>query len=158
MAHANPEVERLIRALGLRSHPEGGWYCETLRVAAADGGRALKTAIYFLLAAGEHSHWHRVDAVETWFFHAGDPLTLSIHENGKTVVHTLGADIAAGQHPQITVPFHAWQSAAPLGAWTLVSCTVAPGFEFGGFDLAPPGWEPDGGRWREGRSATARKE
>jgi predicted cupin superfamily sugar epimerase len=142
MTHTDTTVAKLIQTLGLERHPEGGWYRETLRVAAPDGGRALKTAIYFLLAAGERSHWHRVDAVETWFFHAGDPLALSIHDAGCTVTHALGPDIAAGQQPQLTVPVNAWQAAAPMGAWTLVSCTVAPGFEFSGFELAPPGWEP----------------
>lgn len=129
----------LIRALGLRPHPEGGHYAETLRVPSPGGGRAVVTAIHFLLLAGERSRWHRVDATEIWLFHAGDPLLLEIA--GRAAV-TLGADVPAGQSPQATVPAGAWQQARPLGAWTLVSCVVAPGFEFSGFELAPEGWSP----------------
>lgn len=129
----------LIRALGLRPHPEGGHYAETLRVPAPDGGRALVTAIHFLLLAGERSRWHRVDATEIWLFHAGDPLLLEIA--GQAAI-TLGPDLTAGQHVQATVPAGAWQQARSLGGWTLVSCVVVPGFEFSGFELAPEGWSP----------------
>lgn len=131
----------VIRLLDLKPHPEGGHYCETFRDPRLIEGRAASTAIYFLLARGEHSHWHRVDAVETWFFHAGAPLQLSIHD-GATRHVTLGADLAAGERPQGVVPANAWQMAQSLGDWTLVSCTVAPGFQFSGFELAPADWTP----------------
>ena len=134
----------IIAALGLKPHPEGGWYAETFRDAARPGERAASTAIYYLLEAGQLSAWHRVDAVEIWHFHAGAPLALSLAtpEGADARTETLGADIAAGERPQIIVPRHWWQSAKSLGAWTLVGCTVAPGFEFSGFEMAPAGWAP----------------
>ncbi len=107
-------------------------------------GRAASTAIYFLLARGERSHWHRVDAVEVWHWHAGAPLKLeiSLPQSGKIESVTLGCDLAAGERPQGIVPAHAWQAALTLGDWTLVGCTVAPGFDFKTFELAPRGWSP----------------
>jgi predicted cupin superfamily sugar epimerase len=134
----------VIAALELSAHPEGGWYRETFRdERRVEGGRAAQTAIHFLLAKGEVSHWHRVDAVEIWLWHAGAPLALSISADGHASASSiLGADLATGEKPQIVVPAGAWQSAKSLGDWTLVSCTVAPGFEFAGFELAPPGWRP----------------
>ena len=138
-------AEDIIAALGLQPHPEGGHFAETFRDSAADAaGRSRSTAIYFLLKAGERSHWHRVDAVEIWHWHAGAPLRLSLAEKqGAAVTHlTLGPDIAAGQRPQGIVPMHHWQAAESLGDWTLVGCTVAPAFEFSGFELAPKGWAP----------------
>src|SRR5262245_25709559 len=107
-------------------------------------GRSVSTAIYFLLARGERSHWHRVDAVEVWHHYAGAPLALSIANGVRTTMVRLGVDLVAGERPQAAVPAGAWQTAQSLGAWTLVGCTVAPGFEFTGFELAPPGWEPSG--------------
>lgn len=133
----------IIDRLGLRPHPEGGHYAETYRHPADGGERGACTAIYYLLARGERSHWHRVDAVEVWNFHAGDPLRLRIHESGVTREVVLGPDIAAGQLPQAVVPPHAWQAAEPLGEWSLVGCIVAPAFEFAGFEMAPPGWTPE---------------
>jgi predicted cupin superfamily sugar epimerase len=135
-------ADELIELLGLAPHPEGGHYVETWRGAG--------TAIYFLLRSGEVSHWHRVDATEVWHHYAGDPLEVAIAavdatapEGAGTVTHhVLGTDLAAGERPQLVVPAHAWQAARPLGAWTLVGCTVAPAFDFAGFDLAPPGWAP----------------
>ena len=137
-------AEEIIRRLGLAPHPEGGWYRETFRDLHTDAnGRAASTVIYFLLKAGEASHWHRVDAAEIWLHHAGAPLALSISTDGSRIVTSmLGADLAAGEQPQAVVPAHAWQSAKSLGAWSLVSCVVAPGFQFQGFELAPPGWQP----------------
>ncbi len=137
-------ADDIIATLGLLPHPEGGHYRETFRDSATDAhGRARSTAIYFLLKAGERSHWHRVDAVETWLFHAGSPLALSIAPDGGPITTLrLGADIAAGERPQGIVPAGHWQSAESLGAYTLVSCTVAPGFSFAGFELAPPGFVP----------------
>ena len=133
----------VIARLGLASHPEGGHFRETFRdTATTPDGRARSTAIYFLLAAGECSHWHRVDAVETWHYYAGDPLILSISDNGSPRDIMLGGNLAAGEIPQAIVPPHAWQAARCLGAWTLVGCTVAPGFEFSGFELAPPDFDP----------------
>jgi uncharacterized protein len=137
----------IIRLLELQPHPEGGHFRETFRDArtVADG-RAASTAIYFLLAAGERSHWHRVDAVETWHWYAGAPLRLSISgESGPAAQIRrvqLGPNLFGGEQPQATVPAHAWQAAESLGAWTLVGCTVAPGFDFEKFELAPPGWTP----------------
>ena len=136
-------AQDIIRLLDLKPHPEGGHYRETFRdPRTSDGGRAASTAIYFLLARGERSHWHRVDAVETWHWHAGAPLALKISDGGSTATHRLGPDLAAGERPQGIVPAHAWQAAESLGDWTLCGCTVAPGFQFSGFELAPKGWEP----------------
>ncbi len=133
----------IIALLGLQPHPEGGHFRETFREAGEGGGRGASTAIYFLLAAGERSHWHRVDASETWHFYAGAPLRLSIAEAGGAPRHlTRGADLLAGERPQGVVPPLAWQAAESLGAWTRVGCTVAPAFRFEGFELAPPGWAP----------------
>lgn len=114
-----------------------------LRDTRADGnGRAASTAIYFLLARGERSHWHRIDAVEIWHYYAGDALTLRIADDKGERSLRLGADLAAGELPQAIVPAGAWQAAESSGDWTLVGCTVAPGFEFAKFELAPKGWEP----------------
>ncbi|WP_137388483.1 cupin domain-containing protein [Rhodoligotrophos defluvii] len=135
-------AEEVIARLELSPHPEGGHFRETWRAPAAEGERPSGTAIYFLLRDGERSAWHRVDATEIWHFHAGAPLLLRVAEGGSEVRHTLGADLAAGQAPQVIVPADAWQSAESLGPWTLVSCTVSPGFLFSGFELAPPGWSP----------------
>lgn len=122
----------VVARLGLEPHPEGGWFRETHRDAAS-------TAIYFLLAAGQESRWHRVHgSAEVWLWHAGAPLVLSI---GRTSL-TLGVDLAADQRPQAVVPPGAWQKARSLGDWTLVSCTVAPGFDFANFEMAGDGWEP----------------
>jgi predicted cupin superfamily sugar epimerase len=133
----------VIRLLDLQPHPEGGHFRETFRdTRKADTGRAASTAIYFLLARGERSHWHRVDAVETWHWYAGAPLTLQINAGSGTNAFRLGPDLAAGERPQAIVPLNAWQAAESLGDWTLVGCTVAPGFEFSGFELAPKGWAP----------------
>jgi len=132
----------VIARLGLLPHPEGGHYRETFRDTRVLGdGRAASTAIYFLLARGERSHWHRIDAVEIWHHYAGAPLTLQIHD-GELRTHTLGPDLAAGHEPQGIVPPHAWQSAESCGDWTLVGCTVAPGFDFAAFELAPSRWSP----------------
>ncbi len=134
----------IIRMLDLTPHPEGGHFRETFRDPVTVNGRAASTAIYFLLKRGERSHWHRVDAAEAWHFHAGAPLTLSIHDNGATRDVILGSDLAAGQRPQAVVPAQAWQAAESLGDWTLVGCTVSPGFQFDNFELAPPDFTPGG--------------
>jgi predicted cupin superfamily sugar epimerase len=133
----------VIRLLDLAPHPEGGHFRETFRDPREIDGRSVSTAIYYLLAAGETSEWHRVDAAETWHFYAGAPLVLTVSPNGHDAeARHLGPELAAGQRPQITVPTGWWQSATSLGAWTLVGCTVAPGFRFAGFEMAPPGWRP----------------
>jgi uncharacterized protein len=133
----------VIRLLDLRPHPEGGHYRETFRDPRQDAdGRSLSTAIYFLLAADARSHWHRIDAVEIWHWHAGAALALQIAGNNGIATVRLGADLAAGERPQAVVPAGAWQAAESLGAWTLVGCTVAPGFDFRGFELAPKDWTP----------------
>lgn len=133
----------IIARLDLKPHPEGGHYRETFRDSKLDAdGRAHSTAIYFLLARGERSHWHRIDAGEIWHYYAGDALILQIaDEIGKRSV-TIGPALAAGELPQAIVPAHAWQAAESTGDWTLVGCTVAPGFDFAKFELAPRGWEP----------------
>lgn len=130
----------LIRTHRLIPHPEGGHYRETFREAPPGGGRGSLTTILYLLRAGERSHWHRVtDAVEVWHFHEGDPLTLSVSPDGRHVErHLLGP----GGALQLVVPANVWQSAEPLGAWTLVGCAVAPAFELGSFEIAPQGWAP----------------
>jgi uncharacterized protein len=133
----------VIRLLDLRPHPEGGHYRQTFRDPREDAeGRALSTAIYFLLAAGERSHWHRIDAVEIWHWHACAALALQIAGSDGVATVRLGADLSAGERPQAVVPKGAWQAAESRGAWTLVGCTVAPGFEFSGFELAPKDWAP----------------
>lgn len=138
-------AEEVVRLLALEPHPEGGHFRETFRDVAGPGGLAQSTAIYYLLAAGEVSAWHRVDAVEAWHWYAGAPLALSVSPGGgDATTQLLGPDLAADERPQAIVPAGAWQSARSLGAWTLAGCTVAPGFEFSGFELAPPGWRPDG--------------
>jgi uncharacterized protein len=133
----------VIRLLHLRPHPEGGHFRETFRDPRCIDGRSVSTAIYFLLARGERSHWHRVDAAEIWHWHAGAPLLLHVGGGAGASALRLGADLAAGERPQAVIPAGIWQSAESLGDWTLVGCTVAPGFEFSGFDLAPPGWSPE---------------
>jgi uncharacterized protein len=138
-----PSAAEIIRLLDLRPHPEGGHYRETFRDPRRDvEGRSLSTAIYFLLAAGEHSHWHRIDAVEVWHWHAGAALALRIARAEGIATVRLGADLAADERPQAVVPAGAWQAAESLGAWTLVGCTVAPGFDFRRFELAPKDWAP----------------
>ena len=144
-ARALLTADEVIATLALQPHPEGGWFRETFRDVPTSDGRAASTAIYYLLAQGQRSHWHRVrDAAEVWHFHAGAPLELNIAPlaAGGTERIVLGADIAAGQQPQAVVPAGGWQSARSLGAWTLVGCTVAPGFMFSSFEMAPEGWEP----------------
>jgi predicted cupin superfamily sugar epimerase len=141
-----PSAAEIIRLLELSPHPEGGHFRQTFRDTHAIGGRAASTAIYYLLARGERSHWHRVDAVELWHYYAGAPLDLEIASGaGKVERVRLGGDIAAGERPQAVVPAQAWQAARTTGDWTLVGCTVAPGFEYAGFELAPADWRPDGG-------------
>jgi uncharacterized protein len=137
------QAKDIIATLGMAPHPEGGWYAQTFRD-APQGGRGHSTAIYYLLEQGQRSHWHRViDAAEVWHFYDGAPLQLGLSPDGEaSSVEVLGLDLASGQRPQIIVPANQWQSARSLGAWTLVGCTVAPGFEFASFEMAAPDWEP----------------
>lgn len=135
------EATRIIERLGLRPHPEGGWYRQTW---VAEGeGRPAGTCIYFLLRAGERSHWHRVDAAEIWHWYRGAPLTLKIaaEATGPALALRLGPGVLDGESPQILVPPHHWQAAETTGDYTLVGCTVSPGFRFDGFELAPPGFD-----------------
>ena len=132
----------VIESLAMRQHPEGGWYVETFRAPSIEGGRPAASTILYLLAAGERSHWHRIDAVEVWHYYAGAALTLQIADDGGQRRVKLGPDLAAGEVPQAIVPPYAWQAAESSGDWTLVGCTVAPGFEFARFELAPKGWTP----------------
>ena len=138
------DPRRLIDALELEPHPEGGWYRETWRAEAEAGGRAAATAILFLLEKGQRSHWHKVDATELWLFHAGSALSLrtATDDSGPVRATRLGGDVLAGEHPQIRVAPGQWQAAEADQGWALVSCVVSPGFEFAGFTLAPPGWAP----------------
>ena len=136
-----PEI---IALLDLKPHPEGGHYRETFRDPREVDGRSVGTAIYFLLGEGERSHWHCVDAAELWHFYLGAPLELEIADAAGRRTVVLGPDVTAGQRPQAVVPTGAWQAARTTGEWTLCGCTVAPGFDFAGFDLAPPGWSPQG--------------
>lgn len=134
----------IVEALGLAPHPEGGWYRETWRAPAEQGARAAGTAIYYLLEAHQFSHWHRVDAAEIWLWHLGAPLALTLSSDGHDAeTRMLGPELAQGQRPQLVVPAGWWQTAASLGRFTLVSCTVAPGFEFDGFEMAPADWRPE---------------
>lgn len=144
----NPQARRLIATFGLSPHPEGGHYRQTWRSPCAEGERGNSTAILFLLAAGERSHWHRVDADEIWLWHAGDPLTLSLapDDTGPVERKLLGRDLLDGGEVQCVIPAGFWQAAEPAPGgtqgYTLVSCVVAPAFDFAGFELAPPGWTP----------------
>ncbi len=133
----------IIKALAMQPHPEGGWYTETYRDEHG-GERGHSTAIYYLLEAGDRSHWHRVlDAAEVWHYYAGAPLLLSLSQTGTGITEiTLGPDVIAGERPQGVVPAGWWQSARSTGAFTLVGCTVAPGFTFSTFEMAEPGWSP----------------
>jgi predicted cupin superfamily sugar epimerase len=143
-AHDLPAAAReVIERFELQPHPEGGWYRQTFRDEASDG-TVRSTAIYFLLARGERSHWHRVgNASEVWHHYQGDPIRLRMSADGVTTQeHVLGTDLEAGERPQVVVPVGHWQSAESIGEWTLVGCTVAPGFDFDHFELAPPNWEP----------------
>jgi uncharacterized protein len=138
--------EEVVRLLGLAPHPEGGFYRETFRgdrAEAAAGDRGASTAIYYLLRAEDVSAWHRVDADEVWHHYTGAPLELRLwRDGGEVSVLRLGPGLAAGERPQGVVPAGVWQSARPLGGWVLVGCTVAPAFDFAGFEMAPDGWEP----------------
>ncbi len=133
------EAAQIIEKLGLLPHPEGGWYRQTW-VGPDHQGRASGTAILFLLQAGEVSHWHRVNADEIWIWNAGAALTLSVGVDSATDIR-MGPDVLGDEVVQLVVPAGHWQAARSLGAWTLVSCTVSPGFQFAGFDLAAPDFD-----------------
>lgn len=135
------DADEIIARYGLKPHPEGGHYRETFRAPAGDGDRGAVTAIYYLLKSSEISAWHRIDAVEIWHYHAGDVLRLDLSSDGVEITNRI-LGVGVGAEPQVVVPAGAWQSARSEGAWTLVGCTVAPAFEFAGFELAPPDWRP----------------
>jgi predicted cupin superfamily sugar epimerase len=141
-------ADDIVTALELVPHPEGGWYRQTWVAGSEDAARPAGTCIYFLLKSGERSHWHRVDATEIWHFYAGSLLILRIAAtiDGPSAAHRLGPDLAGGSHPQLIVPEDHWQSAETTGDWTLVGCTVTPGFRFDGFELAPEGIDIPGTR------------
>ncbi len=137
-------AEEIVSLLDLQPHPEGGWFRETFRD-APEGGRAHSTAIYYLLEGGPAGRWHRVDSAEVWHWYAGAPLTLATSADGVArSMALLGPDLATGARPQLVIPAGHWQSARSLGEWTLVGCTVAPGFDFAHFEMQPQGWEPRG--------------
>ncbi|MGV1014775.1 MAG: cupin domain-containing protein [Methyloceanibacter sp.] len=142
MANETLTAKEVIARFKLKPHPEGGHFRETFRDASGHKDRAHSTAILYLLAAGEVSHWHRVDAAELWHWHGGAPLLLQVKDGGPRTDYRLGPDWLNGEQPQAAVPAHVWQSARSLGAWSLMGCTVAPGFDFAGFELAPEGFEP----------------
>lgn len=138
------QAVEIIARLALEPHPEGGWYRQTWSAPTAVDGRPTATSIHFLLDASQTSHWHRVDAEELWFWHAGAAIELAISpsDHGPTKRAILGGDVLIGQSPQLLIPTGHWQAARPLGGWALVSCVVSPGFQFSGFELAPLDWEP----------------
>jgi predicted cupin superfamily sugar epimerase len=141
---AETSAAEIIARLELKPHPEGGHYRETFRDSRTDAsGRSRSTAIYFLLARSERSHWHRIDAVEVWHYYAGSALTLKIADDDGQWSFRLGPNLAAGEQPQAIVPPDTWQAAESTGDWTLVGCTVAPGFDFATFEMAPKDWEPE---------------
>ena len=140
---ATLQAGAVVSLLELQRHPEGGWYRETWRHEGGQQERGAGTAIYYMLTEGEVSFWHCVDAAEIWHWYAGAPIVITVSENGHDCAAShLGPDLKAGQRPQFVVPANVWQTATSLGAWTLVGCTVAPGFQFSGFELAPPDWRP----------------
>ncbi|MFK7792436.1 MAG: cupin domain-containing protein [Devosiaceae bacterium] len=135
--------DQLVQSLNLQPHPEGGYYRETFRDKRQVDGRSVSTSIYYALGIGDCSAWHRVDATEIFHWYAGSPLALTLSPNGHDAhAHRLGPNIAQGERPQVVVPANCWQTAESLGAWTLVGCTVSPGFTFEGFEMAPPNWRP----------------
>ena len=144
MSDSSLSAREIIRLLRLQPHPEGGHFRETFRDPETDvKGRSVGTAIYYLLEAGEVSEWHRCDASEIWHYYAGAPMVITISANGHdAAARHLGPNLSTGQRPQILVPSNHWQSATSLGAWTLAGCTVSPGFEFAGFEMAPENWRP----------------
>lgn len=140
---ATATADEVIAALQMKEHPEGGYYAETFHDPGGPEARGYSSSIYYLLKKGQRSHWHRIDINEIWHFYGGAPLRLSVStEDGKQTDHILGMDLLNGQRPQGLVPKHAWQSAESLGDWTLIGCTVAPGFLFDHWELAPPDWKP----------------
>ncbi|MGE4409823.1 MAG: cupin domain-containing protein [Sphingomonadales bacterium] len=140
------DVTRIITELDLSPHPEGGWYRETWRAGSEEDRRAGATAIWFLLEAGQRSHWHKVDATEIWLWHAGAPLRLMTapRDAGPVGEVRLGGNVLSGEVPQHVIAPHHWQAAEAEQGWALVSCIVSPAFEFAGFELAPAGWRPGG--------------
>lgn len=140
-------ADELIRELQLAPHPEGGWYRETWRAQAAEGERAAASAVLYVIEPGQRSHWNKVDADEIWLWHSGDPIDLKIAADGAGPVRTarLGGNVTGGEQVQAIIPAGQWQSAEPVAGaagYSLISCIVAPAFEFSGFELAPPGWAP----------------
>jgi len=134
----------IIKTLDMQPHPEGGWYKETWRNPSEP--RSLGTAIYFLLEAHQHSHWHKVDADEMWHWYAGSPMELHQADGDINKVEILGPELVKGQRPQLLVSAHVWQKSVPVDGWVLVGCTVCPGFVFDGFEMAEAGWEPQSSR------------
>ena len=144
-------AEELIERLDLAPHPEGGWYRETFRSTSEPGLRAAATAVYYVIQPGQTSHWNRVDADELWLWHGGDPLVLQLadRDDGPVRTQRLGGQVNLGEQPQVIVPAGCWQAAEPIvgeAGYTFLSCVVAPGFEFSGYELAPAGWVPGGTR------------
>jgi len=136
-------ASEIIRLLALEPHVEGGFYRQTFADTPDAFGRPVSTLIYYLLTDGQSGAWHKVDSAEVWHFYGGAPMLMRTSRDGKTLVeHVLGVDLAAGARPQLVIPASAWQQAQTMGEWSLVGCTVAPGFQFSKFVQAEPGWEP----------------
>jgi len=137
------DADYIINYLKLIEHPEGGWFKETFQSKETSNGRSNASMIYYLLKENENSHWHRVtDADEIWLWHLGDPLLLSYSDERSTKEITLGPDLNNNEELQAVIPKSIWQKAKSNGAWSLVSCVVAPAFSFDGFEMAKKGWEP----------------
>ena len=137
------DADYIINYLKLTEHPEGGWFKETFQSKETSNCRSNLSMIYYLLKENENSHWHRVtDADEIWLWHLGDPLLLSYSDERSTKEITLGPDLNNNEKLQAVIPKSIWQKAKSNGAWSLVSCVVAPAFSFDGFEMAKKGWEP----------------
>ena len=131
----------IIHTLALEPHPEGGYYRRTYKntngPSVEEGeNRGYATAIYYLAEGETFSSWHKTDGDELWFWHAGAPLTLEVKEiDGSVSKKRLGSDFTAGEQPQQLAPKNQWQRAKSDGEWTLVSCSVSPGFLFETFEM-----------------------
>ena len=136
-------ADDVVAMLGLSPHPEGGYFREIFRDAnLLENGRSVSTSIYFLLIEEKPLHWHRVDAPEVWHWYGGAPFLLEIFDEKNIRKMCVSGNLMEGERPQAVVPAKCWQAAHTLGEWTLVGCTMAPGFDPCTFEMAPPDWVP----------------